>query len=98
MDSSSPRSVRPAARRGDYRDKGGNSYARDRPDLHHIVSAVRNTDGLANALLLGNDELVFRFPKTEAAHALQRYGAALLAAIPHRLPIRVPMVMAWSAA
>jgi aminoglycoside 2''-phosphotransferase len=63
-----------------------------------IRSASLNTDGMTNAVVIINGELVFRFPKTGAAHALQRYEAALLAAIQPRLPVAVPHVEAQTAA
>lgn len=59
-----------------------------------IVTAELNTDGMANAVVIVNDALVFRFPKTEAARELQRYEAALLDAIHARLPATVPRVEA----
>jgi aminoglycoside 2''-phosphotransferase len=57
-----------------------------------IVTAELNTDGMANAVVVVNDVLVFRFPKTEAARDLQRYETALLGAIHARLPVAVPQV------
>jgi aminoglycoside 2''-phosphotransferase len=57
-----------------------------------ISTAQLNTDGMTNAVVVVNDELVFRFPKTEAAHALQRYEAALLAAIQPQVPVALPQV------
>lgn len=65
----------------------------DRPELD-IVSAELNTDGMANAVVVVNDALVFRFPKTEAARELQRYESALLGAIHAHLPVAVPQVEA----
>lgn len=64
-----------------------------RPALD-IVTAELNTDGMANAVVVVNDALVFRFPKTEAARDLQRYETALLTAIHRRLPVVVPQVEA----
>jgi aminoglycoside 2''-phosphotransferase len=59
-----------------------------------IRSAELNTDGMANAVVIVNGELVFRFPKTAAAHALQRYETTLLAVIQPLLPVAVPQVEA----
>jgi len=62
-----------------------------RPALD-IVSAELNTDGMANTVVIVNDALVFRFPKTAAARDLQRYETALLMTIEPRLPGVVPQV------
>lgn len=62
-----------------------------RPALD-IATAELNTDGMANAVVVINDTLVFRFPKTRAARDLQRYETALLTAIHPRLPVVVPQV------
>jgi aminoglycoside phosphotransferase (APT) family kinase protein len=62
-----------------------------RPALD-IITAELNTDGMANAVVVVNDALVFRFPKTEAARDLQRYETTLLGAIHARLPVVVPQV------
>lgn len=64
-----------------------------RPALD-IVTAELNTDGMINAVVVVNDALVFRFPKTEAARNLQRYETALLGAIYTQLPVAVPQVEA----
>jgi aminoglycoside 2''-phosphotransferase len=55
-----------------------------------------NTDGMTNAVVIVDDELVFRFPKTDAARALQRYEVELLAAIHPHLSVAVPHVEAHS--
>jgi aminoglycoside 2''-phosphotransferase len=57
-----------------------------------IVTAELNTDGMANAVVVVNNALVFRFPKTEAARDLQRYESTLLGVIHTRLPVVVPQV------
>jgi aminoglycoside 2''-phosphotransferase len=64
-----------------------------RPALD-IGTAELNTDEMANAVVVVNDAVVFRFPKTEAARNLQRYETALLTAIHPQLPVEVPQVEA----
>jgi hypothetical protein len=59
------------------------------PELS-IASAQLNTDGMTNAVVIINGGLAFRFPKTEAAHALQQYEAELLAVTRPRLLLPVP--------
>ena len=47
---------------------------------------------MVNAVVIVNDELVFRFPLTERACTLQQYEATLLAAIGPLLPVPIPQV------
>src|SRR5262245_2799914 len=55
------------------------------------LSTVRlNPDGLANTVLIVNDELVFRFPKNEAARENLRREGLLLAVVRRHVTLATP--------
>ncbi len=67
------------------------SVKRHHPDLA-INSAHLNLEGLANAVVIVNDELVFRFPKTDMDREQLIYEAKLLAVLHSYISLPIPVV------
>jgi aminoglycoside 2''-phosphotransferase len=63
----------------------------DIPTLH-VASARLNSDGMMNDVVVVNDNLVFRFAKSEPAKALLAYEAQLLQVIERYVTVPVPRI------
>jgi aminoglycoside 2''-phosphotransferase len=63
----------------------------DYPALH-IASARLNGDGMVNDVVVVNDDLVFRFAKSEHAQALLAYETQLLHVIARHVAVSVPHI------
>ncbi len=63
----------------------------DAPELH-VASARLNSDGMMNDVVVVNDDLVFRFAKSEHAKTLLAYETQLLYVIARHVTVPVPHI------